>query len=59
VRFGALYAVTTLVELSNSLFLNKMTSRGMDILLPEIMKAVKDNTAAGGPCTGKKKKFSD
>jgi hypothetical protein len=36
-----------------------MTSRGMDFLLPKIMQASKDNTASGGPCTGRKKKFSD
>ena len=53
------YAVITLVELSNSSFLNKMSSRGMDFLLPKIMQAAKDNTASGGPCTGRKKKFSD
>jgi hypothetical protein len=51
-------AVTTLVEIWNSSFLSKMTSRGMDFLLPEIMKAAKENTASGGKRTGKKT-FSD
>jgi hypothetical protein len=55
---GEKYAVTTLTELSNASFLSKMTARGMDILLPEIMLAAKTNTESGGPRTGKKK-FSD